>query len=280
MQPQIHPGLQRLQEALSAEDGDLDPAQLALLVASRYYPDLDMQGCLDRLDDMAARARTRLGRARAPARVIAAINGILFEEEGFVGNVEDYYDPRNSFLNEVLERKTGIPISLSVVYLAVAHRLRQPVVGVGLPLHFIVKYVGAKGDIYIDPFQCGRVLTKAECQAQVERAYGAPVHFQDSYLDAVPTRLLLYRMLNNLKYVFLRRQDFQHAGQIVDQMLIVQPDQADDVRDRGLIYFQEQDWMQAIHYLTRYLQENPEASDADSIGQRLQEAHESRARLN
>lgn len=270
----------RLAEALAGEKSALDPGLLALLMAARHSPGLEIELYCARLDDLAARAKTRLMRARAPARVLATINDVLFEEEGFYGNVEDYYDPRNSLLNAVMDSKAGIPISLSVLYLSIARRLHQPIVGVGLPLHFIVKYVGEDGDIYLDPFHRGRTLTVAECQATVERAYGAPIHFQESYLDAVPPDMILYRMLNNLKQCFLRREDYHRAGLAVEQMLIVRPDQAEEIRDRGLLLLHERHWNQAAAFLTRYLRENPDAADADIVRDRLQSAYERRARLN
>jgi regulator of sirC expression with transglutaminase-like and TPR domain len=274
------PILGRLAEALADQSQNPDPAYLGLLMASPFYPNLDIDGYLRRVDELAARVKTRLGRGRAPLRVIEAINGVLFGEEGFAGNVADYYDPRNSFLNEVLDRRTGIPISLSAVYLAVARRLSQPVVGVGLPMHFIVKYQSPKGDLYVDPFYQGAVLTIEDCRERVERAYGAPVQFQDSYLNTAPTRMMLYRMLNNLKYIYLKRKDFQRAGMAVEQMLIVTPGQPEGLRDRGLLYFQEQTWGKAAHFLARYLRGNPDTEDAESVGERLRQAHERLARRN
>lgn len=272
--------LQRLADALCAEDGDLDPGHLALLLAACHCPGLDIQPYLARLDDLAARARARLGRGRAPERVIAAINETLFEEEGFIGNTEDYYDPRNSFLNDVLDRKTGIPITLSVVYLSVAHRLDQPIFGVGLPLHFIVKYVSPKGDILIDPFHRGDLLTLDACRERIERAYGGPVTFRESYLDVVPVRMILYRMLNNLKFIYLRQGDLLRVGQVLDEMLVVRPDSLGDIRDRGLVLLEERQWTAAIRYLSRYLEENPGAPDANLVRERVRVAQEQRARRN
>lgn len=272
--------LQRLADALRAEEDDLDPGHLALLLAACHYPGLDIRPYLMRLDDLAARARARLGRGRAPKRVIAAINETLFQEEGFTGNTEDYYDPRNSFLNDVLDRKTGIPITLSVVYLSVAHRLDQPIFGVGLPLHFIVKYVSSKGDILIDPFHRGEILTRDACRERIERAYGGPITFRESYLDVVPLRMILYRMLNNLKFIYLRRGDLPRVGQVLDEMLVVRPESLGDIRDRGLLLLEERRWTAAIRYLSRYLKENPGAADADLVRERVQAAQVERARRN
>jgi regulator of sirC expression with transglutaminase-like and TPR domain len=279
--PHPQTGMQRLEEALaSAEEATHDLGYLALLLAACHYPDLPVETYLDRLDSLAARARSRLGKGRTPARVITAINGIMFEEEGFTGNTEDYYDPRNSFLHEVLDRRTGIPISLSAVYVSIARRLGQPIVGVGMPLHFIVKYVGASEEIYIDPFHGGKILTVQECQERVERAMGAPVNFQPSFLDATPTRTILYRMLNNLKQTFVRQQEYVRAGLVVEQMLVVRPDAATEVRDRGLLYLREGLLQRALEWLARYLRENPEAPDAERIRQQIQAIQEHRARRN
>jgi regulator of sirC expression with transglutaminase-like and TPR domain len=274
------PQLDRLAEALADESREPDPAYLGLLIAAQFYPGLDVERYLQRVDALAERVRVRLGRGRSPLRVIQAINGVLFGEEGFAGNLEDYYDPRNSFLNEVLDRKTGIPISLSAVYLAVAHRLGHPVSGVGLPMHFIVKVPSGKGDIYVDPFHGGSILSVQDCQERIERAYGAPVEFNDSYLNAVPTRMMLYRMLNNLKYIYLKRQDFSRAGRAVELMLLVVPDQPEELRDRGLLHFQERNWAKAADYLARYLRKNPAATDVESAAKRLTQAHENLARRN
>jgi regulator of sirC expression with transglutaminase-like and TPR domain len=272
--------LQQLADALQTEENDLDPGYLALLLAMCHHPGLDIQPYIGRLDGLATRARTRLGRRRAPERVIMAINETLFEEEGFIGNTENYYDPRNSFLNDVLDRRMGIPITLSVIYLSVARRLDQPIYGVGLPLHFIVKYVGPKGEILIDPFHQGKILTPEDCQARIEEAYGGPVTFRRSYLEAVPVRMILYRMLNNLKFIYLRQGDLPRVAQVLDEMLIVCPDSLIDRRDRGLILLEEHRWAEAIEYLSRYLEENPHAPDAELIHRRVQVAYAQRARRN
>lgn len=267
--------------ALAAEGDDSDPALLALLMAGEFYADVRAEEYLRKLDGWAARAKERLGRARTPARVISAINAVLFEEEGFAGNVEEYYDPRNSFLNEVLDRKTGIPITLSVVYLAVARRLRQPFAGVGLPLHFIVKYAGAGGELFVDPFRGGQILSREECRERIEKALGSSEpKVVDGFLAPVPPRALLYRMLMNLKFIYLKRLDFESAARVVDLLLQVRPDDPDEVRDRGLLYFQVENWAGAARFLQQYLEENPEAGDADTVRVRLAAAAERRARLN
>jgi regulator of sirC expression with transglutaminase-like and TPR domain len=275
--------LDRLRSALGGNGNDPDPAELALIMATRHYPSMRVEAYLARLDAMAAAAQARLGNSTSPLAVIGAINHVLFEEERFRGNTREYYNPANSFLNEVILRRAGIPITLGAIYLSVARRIGAPIVGVGLPMHFIVKYVregDAEGDIYIDPFHRGLLLTVEDCKARIEKAFGGPIQFQDSYLNAVESRHVLYRILNNLKMVLLRSQDFHRAGIVVEQMLVIEPDHTEEVRDRGLLYFQERLWTRAADFLSRYLAENPEAMDADVVRGRIQEAYDNRARSN
>lgn len=279
--PSGQPRRPTLAEALAQGGQDDDPALLALLMAAEFYPSLDVQAELRRVDALAARAGERLGTGRSPARVVSALNAVLFDEEGFAGNTEDYYDPNNSFLNEVLDRRTGIPISLSTLYLAVARRIRQPFAGVGLPLHFVVRYTGPRAEIYVDPFHRGEVLSREDCAARVESALGPlPPDARDSFLATVTPRAMLFRMLANLKLVYLKRHAFALAAKAVDLMLQVRPGDPDELRDRGLLHFQMEEWARAARLLQQYLEENPDASDADAVRERLRQAAGLRARLN
>jgi regulator of sirC expression with transglutaminase-like and TPR domain len=266
---------------LARETQDEDPALLALLVAAEFHPRLDVRAYLARVDLLAMRARELLGSARSPARVVSAINTALFEEEGFAGDTEDYYNPRNSFLNEVLERRAGIPISLSALYLAVARRLRQPFAGVALPLHFVVRYTGPRAEIYVDPFHRGEVLSREDCLNRVESALGAmPEGTGESFLATVTNRAMLFRMLANLKLIYVKRHEFGLAAKTVDLMLRVRPDDADELRDLGLLHFQLEQWARAAQLLHQYLEARPDAPDSDAVRERLLEAATRRARFN
>jgi regulator of sirC expression with transglutaminase-like and TPR domain len=269
-----------LTDILGREGERLDPAYAALLLARPFYPELDLRACLAEVDLLAASARSRLGRARSPHRVISAINAALFEEAGYYGNTQDFYDPRNSFLNEVLDRKTGIPIALSALYMAVARRLKQPIVGVGLPLHYVVKYVGDHYDFYIDPFNGGEVLTEDQCRARVQQAYGAPVKLEPELFAETPLRPMLYRMLNNLKFAFLKVDDFERAGIVIELMLAIFPHRTEELRDRGLLYMRERKWSAASGFLERYLRQHADAPDAGEVQQQLALALDHRARRN
>jgi regulator of sirC expression with transglutaminase-like and TPR domain len=274
------PGFERLALALENPQEMADIGLLALLMAACHYPSLPVESYLQRLDAFADRVRSMIERQENPAQIIQAINHILFSVEEFHGNEADYYNPDNSFLNVVMETKRGIPISLSALYLAVAHRLNAPIFGIGLPMHFLVKYVSECGEIYIDPFYAGRQVTLQECRERLERACGAPVEIEPAYLNAVPNRQILFRMLNNLKLIYLRAEDYERAGRVVDQMLIVRPDLSEGIRDRGLIYLRQRLWTQAIERLESYLKERNEAQDAPVVRQQLEQAIEMRARSN
>jgi regulator of sirC expression with transglutaminase-like and TPR domain len=269
-----------LARLVQGDEPTLDLGAAALAVAAAHYLQFDTASYLEQLDRLAGEARQRIGRARRAERIIAALNTFLFTEQGFCGNVESYYDPSNSFLNEVLDRRTGLPITLSILYLAITHRLGLPVFGVGMPLHFIVKYVEQGQEIYVDPFYGGEILTPEGCRERVERIVKQPVVFDPAYLNATPARLILYRLLNNLKQVYLRREEPGRAGRVVEQMLIVAPDSHGDVRDRGLLFLQENALSRGVAWLTRYLERVPDASDADRVQRAIERAYARRARLN
>ncbi len=262
-----------LADAIAASGPSPDLGYLALVIAARHYADLNLPLYTARLNGLADRASGYLGSTRSPGRCIDAVNRALFEDEGFYGNVDAYYEPRNSFLNEVLDRGAGIPITLSILYLAIARRLELPMEGVGLPLHFIVKYAAPGGDIFVDPFNRGQVLTRHECQELVESAQGAPVHLEEMHLAALPARDILFRMLNNLKFIYLRAGDLGRAATVVEQMLVVRPDHNEQVRDRGLIALKQRRWKPATHLLERYLHRAPTAPDAERVRGYLAEAY-------
>lgn len=251
--------------ALARPEPELDLGRAALLIAQAEYPGLDADHYLRRLDAMAASIGPEVALEAEPMRRVFLLNRFLFVSEGFRGNAEHYYDPRNSFLNDVLDRKLGIPITLSTVYLELAKRLDLPVVGVGFPGHFLVKYVLDEGEILIDPFHRGAILTQADCHRRLRELTDGSVAFRPEHLQSVTKRQILSRMLSNLKHIYLRARSFPKALRVMDLMLVVSPDDPAEVRDRGLLLSQAGRLGPALRDLERYLAMAPRAEDADTI---------------
>jgi regulator of sirC expression with transglutaminase-like and TPR domain len=250
-------------------EATIDLAEATLLIAKEEYPALDIGAYLARLDVMGAALQATVQGVAEPRRQIEALNRLLFAEHGFRGNSEDYYDPRNSFLNEVLDRRTGIPITLSVVYLAVARRASLPLVGVGMPGHFLVKHVGPDGEIVIDPFAQGAVLSPPDCQQILDRIFDGKVAFSPQHLAPVGAQQILGRMLTNLKTIYFNNQEYSKALSAVDRLLVLNPQSATEIRDRGLLASQLRRYTDAGADLERYLRMAPQAEDREVIREYL-----------
>jgi regulator of sirC expression with transglutaminase-like and TPR domain len=256
--------------ALIARDqGAFRLAEGALLIAQEEYPGLDVEAYLRRLDAMAEVVSRRLGLEIDPHRIVAQINMYLFEEQGFRGNLDDYYDVRNSFLNDVLERKTGIPITLSVVYIELARQVGLPIVGVGMPGHFLVRYSAHPTVFWIDPFRRGQILSQEDCQHRLAEMYGQALAWSESYVQPVSDHAILQRMLYNLKAIYVHQGDHRRALGVVERLLLLRPDGLTEVRDRGLLQAQLGALEAALDDLQHYLQLSPEAPDAALITQHI-----------
>ena len=273
--------LTRFSRILDEQGDRVDLAEAALLIAAREYPQLNIAYYLKRLDALAARARSSLPGGAGDLEIVAVLNRVLFEEEGFAGNAEEYYDPRNSYLNEVIERRLGIPISLSILYLAVGRRLGLPLEGVSFPGHFLVKLVSAQGDIVLDPFIRGQVLAETDVNQRLRDLYtveSPPLSAQ--LLGPAGPREILARLLRNLKGVYMHREDYSRALYAVNCLLVVAPGSQDEVRDRGRIYEQLECFRAALDDYQNYLEIDPGAPDARSIRARLPQLKKAAARLN
>ena len=245
----------------------LNLAAAALCPAQEIYPDCDPAACYQQLDDIATAISPNI--SAYPLKTIQAINYQLYTELGFSGNQIDYYDPDNSYLNRVLERKLGIPITLALVYLEVAQRLDFPMVGVGMPGHFLIRPTIEEMAIYVDPFNQGEVLFAPDCQAIFHRLYGTNAAWNLAYLNPINAKSLLARLLTNLKLIYLNRRDLRHTLTILDYLLLLSPNQPSNSRDRGLVHYQLQNLLAARSDLETYLAHNPEAPDRDQISQLL-----------
>lgn len=255
--------------AVSGEDFNL--AQVALLIAAEEYPQLDTGPYLQRLDFYAERVKDRLADESAPPVLLGEISKVLFEEESYRGNAEAYYDPRNSYLNDVLDRKLGIPITLSIIYMEVGWRLGLPLEGVNFPGHFLVRYEGEALRLLVDPFQGGMIRFEDEAQDLLDRVYGGTVKLQSEYLRGADKRDVLVRLLSNLKTIHLNTRDDERALAAAERILILRPDSAEDVRDRGMLLARRGRVAEAVAELEHYLDVLPGAPDAQRIRMLLDE---------
>jgi regulator of sirC expression with transglutaminase-like and TPR domain len=268
---------ERFARLAAGPDDRIDLAEAALLIAAEEYPSLDVAAYLRRFDELAAAASGEVRPGLAPAEQIARLNHHLFVECGFAGNSDDYYDPRNSFLNDVLDRRTGIPISLSIVYSEVAQRLDLPVYGVSFPGHFLAKYVGDP-EIIIDAF-FGTVIGADECAQRLRGIYGDDAQLDPRLLRPAPAREILARMLSNLKQVYVQHSDFERALGCVDRILLLAPNTARELRDRGILYQRLECYAAALQDFERYLRLAPDDEAAHLIRDLLPELQRQAAQL-
>ena len=255
----------------AASGPDPDLATPALLIARLGYPHLDPAPYLECLDDMGAAVTGRLaasGRS-APHGPINTLNRYLFEDQGFTGNATDYEDPRNSFLNQVLDRRTGIPITLALVYIEVARRAGIHVDGVNFPGHFLLRFpFGAEDDhasaVFVDPFHRGAVLTETDCHALLRRRAGKEAAFEPWMLAPATKRQILVRMLVNLKRIYVGMRSFPQGLALTDLVLTLDPSALNELRDRGLLAYHLDDFSSALRDLESYLRFSSRGSDQDA----------------
>lgn len=256
-------------QAVQRAETTIDLGRAALTIAASDYPNLDIDAYLSRIDGLASAAEARLGADADAYRSLAALNCVFFKEHGFRGNREHYFDPKNSFLNEVLDRKTGIPISLSVLYIEVARRIGLSLQGIGFPGHFLVRYLGDNEEIVVDPFNQGEILSRRSLETMLYQLYGGKIVFEPHLLESISKKQILRRMLNNLKIIYLRKNDLIKGLSILERLMVLDPASGEDIRDRGLIYLQLECFKQALKDLESYLRLAPHAEDAPAIRKQI-----------
>lgn len=257
--------LRQFQQEVQQPDEQIDLLQAALYIAQAEYPNLDVAEYINAIETMAAEVEERLPSEPYPLRIIQTINQYLYDDLGFSGNTDDYYDPRNSFFNEVIDRRTGIPITLALVYLAIAERIHFPMVGVGMPGHFLIRPNVAEMEIFVDAFHQGEILFPQDCQQRLSQLYQQPVELVPELLPTVSKRQFLARMLTNLKMIYLNQSDFPRALTMIEYILLVFPDAPMELRDRGILCYRLNRWQEARQDLERYLTQVPTAEDAPMI---------------
>jgi regulator of sirC expression with transglutaminase-like and TPR domain len=259
-------------------DPPLDVGKMALLLACDEYPSLDVEAYLNELDGMAHEARMPL--EGDLAQRVKSLSRYLFHELGLRGNERNYYDARNSYLNEVLDRRIGIPITLSAVTIAVGRRAGLQVFGVGLPGHFIVKASQGGEEILFDPYHSGRRMTLEKCRLMVEQITGLPFEVDAAALRPVTLAAMATRILMNLKGVYLRQGDFPRAARTIERLRQLAPHDLVQRRDLGATLFQAGQTGRAIDHLEAYLTASPHAGDAAEVEHMLNRARAAIARWN
>jgi regulator of sirC expression with transglutaminase-like and TPR domain len=263
------------------DDEAIDLGKAALALARIEYPELNISAYLQRLNVLADSVRTNLRANPSAHETVAALNRVLFEEEGLRGNCDDYYDPRNSFLNDVLDRKLGIPITLSVVYMEVARRIGFPMAGTGMPGHCLLKHYDVLyGEVIIDAFNRGRVLTQGDCRKRLNEIYHGELEFKPEFLHPVTRREILTRMLNNLRQIYFTQRNLRKGLVVLDLLIAIPPVSADMLRERALVRLNLDQYVGAAHDLATYLKLCPEAPDVEDVRETLDLVRQLLARLN
>jgi regulator of sirC expression with transglutaminase-like and TPR domain len=259
-------------------DADVTLDIAALEMAAIETPGLDPVRYLTALDRMAAELASRFSNKPDGPRFVRTLNKYLFDELNFSGNEAAYYDPRNSCLDQVLDRRMGIPITLSVVYIEVARRLERPVSGVGLPGHFVVRYDDGKYATYIDPFHRGKLLSEEDCRQMARQITGEEA--EASALEPVGTRYILVRMLNNLRSAYFRSKQYEKVATVMDLLVEAFPANAEYYKARGVARLNLRKFAAAKRDLETYLKYQPDAEDRKEITEQLEAIHRWLGRLN
>jgi len=271
------------QDIINAPREQLNLAEAALVIAGDEYRQLDIVAYLHRIDELAATLRKRLRGDIVPTEKLGLLTHYLFAELGFAGNADDYYDPRNSYLNEVIERKLGIPITLSVLFIEVGQRLGLPLSGVSFPGHFLVKCALRDGAVIIDAYAKGALLGIKDLQKRLRVLSGgmdiAPESVMRMLTVAQPVDILA-RMLRNLKAIHTERGDRGKALTAVNRVLDLYPDAADEYRDRARLHEKLECFRAALADFETYLRLEPAADDARAVRAKIVELRERASRLN
>jgi len=275
-------------QLLATEDVRIDLAHGCLMIAQDAYPGLNVERYLGDIERMAMRLRGRMPQTLAAEERVAALNEFLFEDLGYRGNTEEYYDPRNSYLNDVMDRKLGIPISLAVLYMAVGRRIGLPLEGVSFPGHFLVRLRLRAGMLVLDPFAAGAPQSEAELRARLQRVIPAgatdnlPVAELplDQFLEPATNRQILARVLRNLKAIYRETDKPERMLEVLNRMLLVAPESSAELRDRGIVYQRLECYRAALKDLSDYVAREPNAPDFDDVRERLLELSALCARLN
>ncbi len=280
--------LEPFARAMACDEARIDLAQACLMIAQDAYPRLDLERYVGEIERVAARLRARLPAACGTEESIVRLNELLFEALGYRGNAQEYYDPRNSYLNDVIDRKTGIPITLSILYLEVGRRIGLPLEGVSFPGHFLVSLRLGGGTLVLDPFAGGAPQSEQALRERLQRVVppGATGNVPvadlplEQFLAPAGKRQILARLLRNLKAIYRQADKPERMLEVLNRMLLVMPQASAELRDRGYVYQRLECWRPALQDLTAYLEREPDAPDSDEVRVKLTELAALCARLN
>ncbi len=263
-------------------DDDIPLLQASLLIARDEYPELDVASYEAQLQSHVAELAPRMAAQPDTRRMLAELNRYLFQEQGFCGNQQDYYDPRNSYLNDVFDRRLGIPISLGIIQIELARRLGLPLEGISFPGHFLVSLPMEGGLLVLDPYHQGRSIDAEELKLRARPHMGGDIDDQQLLDILAPAghRAILVRMLRNLKSLYTERETWDKAVRCADRLVRLDSTQAEESRDRGLLYLKIGHMSAAREDLSRYLKERPQADDVQSVRLALIDTGSRPARLN
>jgi regulator of sirC expression with transglutaminase-like and TPR domain len=263
-------------------DEDIDLVRGALLIAAEEYPDLDLDGCVGVLNGLAEALRKRLRPDIGPTDSIRSLNRYMFDELGFHGATEDYYDPRNSFLNDVLARRTGIPITLAIVYMSLGRGIGLRLEGVSFPGHFLVRCPVHDGTAILDPYHKGASLGIPDLQKRLTPVQGkAPSRAEVAALLApARTREILSRLLRNLRGIYMHYRQLPQALSATSRILALSPDNAREWRERANLHLALECFRAALADFQSYLALAPEADDAEAVRARVVELQRTCSMLN
>ena len=248
---------------VEAPDEEIDLARAALLIAATEYPELSVERELFRLDALAEGIAPRMD-DDTPLYQLNTLSEYLFDELKFAGNHTNYHDPRNSFLNDVMERKRGIPISLSLLYIEVGKRAGVPILGIGMPGHFIVRHRD-EPEVFVDPFHGGILLSVEECAERLKQVTQGSLPWDSEYLEPISSRAFIARMLRNLKLVYLQRRNYERVLATIDRVIALLPQDAVEFRDRGVVNYRLGNYEEALEDLHVYVTSGEAVPDGDTV---------------
>jgi regulator of sirC expression with transglutaminase-like and TPR domain len=274
---QIRADFERL---VQAPEPALDLARAALLIAAESDPQVDVDAGMRQFEEWAETLRARLEPDWNNLQKLARLRSFLFDELGFRGDREDYFSPSNSLLHEVVQRRRGIPLTLAIVMMELGWRIGMPLEGVGFPGHFLVRLTGEPGDLLLDPYKRGMSVHEEDCRKMLETITRGSVEYSPDLLVSVGKRQMIVRLLHNLKAAYVRRGDDAQALAAVERLLVLNPDDLDQLRDRGLLLFRLQRFAPALESLTRYLELAGEGAERAEIEQHVQALRQHLPSLN